>query len=107
MNITDETFEQEVLQSPIPVLVDFYATWCQPCKIAAPTIDALAKEFEGRVKVVKLDVDTGAKYAMDHGVRGIPNFILFAGGIKVAQFVGWGEHTDQDLREALVKVLAS
>jgi len=107
IEITDETFVQEVLQSPIPVLVDFYADWCGPCKAAAPSIESIAEEFEGRIKVVKLDVDTGSKYAMEHGVRGIPNFILFDKGAAVAQFVGWAESVEQTIREACGAVLAS
>lgn len=107
VQITDETFVQEVLQSPVPVLVDFYANWCGPCKAAAPTIEALSTEFEGKVKVCKLDVDTGSKYAMEHGVRGIPAFILFANGAVVETFVGWAPSVEHNLREAFAKVLAS
>lgn len=104
--VTDQTFEQEVLKSDVPVLVDFYATWCGPCKVSAPTIEALAEEFEGRIKVVKSNVDEGAKYAMEHGVRGIPAFLLFNNGEVVGTFVGWAESVEHQLREAFAAVLA-
>jgi thioredoxin 1 len=107
MVVTDETFQQEVLSSSVPVLVDFYADWCAPCRAAAPTIDAIAEEYAGKVKVVKSNVDTGSKFATEFGVRGIPNFIIFKGGQKVGQFVGWGEPTGTEIRKALDAVLAS
>ena len=107
MQVTDETFQQEVLASETPVLVDFYADWCGPCKAAAPTIEALAEEFAGRVKVVKVDVDTSSKQAVAHDVRGIPNFIVFKGGQRVAQFIGWGENRAEEIRAALETALAS
>lgn len=107
MQVTDETFQQEVLASEIPVLVDFYADWCGPCKAAAPVIEAIAEEYAGRVKVVKVDVDTSSKRAVENGVRGIPNFIVFKDGQRVAQFVGFGEAVAQQIREALNTALAS
>jgi thioredoxin 1 len=105
--VTDETFAKEVLESSVPVLVDFYAAWCPPCRAAAPTIEALAKEYEGRVKVVKLDVDTGSENAVKQGVKGIPNFTIFKGGKQVTQFVGWADSVEKSLREALDAVSAS
>lgn len=107
MLVTDETFQQEVLASEIPVLVDFYADWCGPCRAAAPVIEAIAEEYAGKVKVVKVDVDTSPKQAVEQGVRGIPNFIVFKGGQRVAQFVGFGESVAQSIREALDTALAS
>jgi thioredoxin len=107
MQVTDDTFQQEVLASEIPVLVDFYADWCGPCKAAAPVIEAIAEEYAGTVKVVKVDVDKDSKHAVENGVRGIPNFIVFKGGQRVAQFVGFGEHVAQQIREALNSALAS
>jgi thioredoxin 1 len=98
--ITDATFETEVLQSTTPVLVDFYADWCGPCKAAAPTIETLAKEFEGKVKVVKLNVDTGSENAVKYGVRGIPNFTIFKNGEVVKQIVGAGPSLETNLRAA-------
>ena len=85
--VTDENFEQEVLQSDIPVLVDFWADWCGPCKIVGPTIDALAYEYYGRVKVAKVNVDdnwTSTRY----GIRSIPTVILFSDGIIKNTYVG-------------------
>jgi thioredoxin 1 len=105
--VTDETFQQEVLSSDLPVLVDFYADWCGPCKAAAPTIDAIATEFEGKAKVVKLNVDNNTKFAVENQVRGIPNFIIFKGGQKVAQFVGWSEKVADEIHAALTAALAS
>lgn len=105
--VTDETFPQEVLQSELPVLVDFYADWCPPCKASAPAIDAIAEEYAGKIKVVKSNVDQGSKYALENGVRGIPNFVIFKGGQKLQQFVGWAEGVEKQIREALNAVLTS
>ena len=107
MQVTDETFQQEVLASSVPVLVDFYADWCAPCRAAAPTIDTIAEEYAGKVKVVKVNVDTDSIRAGEHGVRGIPNFIVFKGGQRVSQFVGFNESVAQSIREALNTALAS
>src|SRR5271167_2635001 len=107
MIVTDATFQQEVLSSPVPVLVDFYADWCQPCRSAAPVIDAIATEYEGKAKVVKVNVDTDNVNATNQGVRGIPNFIVFNGGKRVAQFVGYSDNLAQSIREALDSALAS
>jgi thioredoxin len=85
--VTDENFDREVLQSDIPVLVDFWAEWCAPCKIVSPTIEALASEYQGKVKVAKLNVDdnqTAARY----GIRSIPTVILFSGGDVKNTYVG-------------------
>ena|SRR5579863_10086925 len=107
MQVTDATFQQEVLQSDVPVLVDFYADWCGPCRAAAPEIAAITEEYAGKIKVVKVDVDTSSKNAVEQQVRGIPNFIIFKGGQRVAQFVGWGENRAADIRAALETALAS
>jgi thioredoxin 1 len=105
--VTDETFQQEVLASDTPVLVDFYADWCAPCRAAAPSIDAIATEFEGKAKVVKVDVDKSSKFAVENQVRGIPNFIVFKGGKKIAQFVGWNDKVADEIRAALTTATAS
>jgi thioredoxin 1 len=105
--VTDETFEKEVLQSDVPVLVDFYADWCGPCQTAAPSIEAIGKDYAGRIKVVKVDVQGNPKRALEHGVRGIPNFAVFKGGQRTEQFVGWGENRAGDIRAALDAALAS
>jgi thioredoxin 1 len=86
--ISDQSFEAEVLQSPLPVLIDFWAPWCAPCRAIAPVVEELAKEYEGRIKVVKLNVDDNPQTPNRYGVRGIPNLILFQGGTVREQIVG-------------------
>jgi len=88
IEFTDDNFEAEVIESDIPVLVDFWAEWCQPCKMIAPTIDALAGDYEGRVKVGKVDTDANREVAMKYGITAIPTIILFSGGEIVKKFVG-------------------
>ncbi len=85
---TDANFQEEVLQSDLPVLVDFWAAWCGPCRVIAPTIEELASEYEGRAKVVKLDVDANPQTAMAYNIRSIPTLLLFKGGRPVDQMVG-------------------
>lgn len=87
-DITDETFEQEVLKSDVPVLVDFWAEWCQPCRALAPIVESVAQKYEGRAKFVKLNVDDNGQTAQRYGVRGIPTLILFSGGNEVDRVVG-------------------
>jgi thioredoxin 1 len=84
----DANFETEVLQSNIPVLVDFWASWCQPCKAIAPHVDALAEDYEGKVKVGKVNVDENPATPAKYGIRGIPTIILFKDGKVVDQVVG-------------------
>ena len=88
LTISDDNFEAEVLSSEIPVLVDFWATWCGPCKAIAPMIDELAAEYSGQLKVGKVNVDENPKTPGKYGVRGIPTLILFKGGEIVEQVVG-------------------
>ncbi len=86
--VTDATFETEVLNSDQPVLVDFWATWCGPCRTIAPTIEELATDYDGKAKVVKLDVDNNPQTAMKYGIRSIPSLLFFKDGRPVDQMVG-------------------
>jgi thioredoxin 1 len=86
--LSDANFDREVLQSDIPVLVDFWATWCSPCKAIAPLIDTVADEYAGKVKVGKVNVDDNPATPGKYGVRGIPTLVLFKGGVVVDQIVG-------------------
>ncbi len=88
VTITDANFQQEVLESDLPVLIDFWAEWCGPCRMIAPTIEQLAKEFEGRAKVGKVDVDSNPQISMNYGVRSIPTLLFFKDGQVVDQLVG-------------------
>ena len=86
--ITDATFKQEVLESDKPVLVDFWATWCGPCRVIAPVIEELAEDFEGRAVVAKMDVDENQMVPMQFGIRSIPTLLIFKDGQVVDQVIG-------------------
>jgi thioredoxin 1 len=87
-NVSDDSFEREVLQSPTPVLVDFWAPWCAPCRAIAPTVEELSREYAGKLKVVKMNVDDNPRTPTQYGVRGIPNLIVFNGGQVKEQIIG-------------------
>jgi thioredoxin 1 len=88
VQISDDTFESEVLKSPVPVLIDFWAPWCGPCRAIAPIVDQLADEYAGKLKIAKMNVDDNPRTPATYGVRGIPNLILFKNGKVEQQIVG-------------------
>ena len=88
VKITDEDFDQEVIQSTIPVLVDFWAAWCGPCKMIAPVLEELAKEYSGRIKIVKMNVDENMETPNNFSVRSIPTLILYKDGSEIDRMVG-------------------
>ncbi len=87
-SVTDTSFDDDVLKSDLPVLVDFWAEWCGPCKMISPIVEEIAKEYQGRLSVAKLNVDENAAVPAKHGIRGIPTLILFKNGAVVSQKVG-------------------
>ena len=88
VTLTDENFAQEVLKSPVPVLVDFWAEWCGPCKMVAPILDELASEYDNRVKIAKLNIDDYQGLATEYGIRAIPTLLIFKDGQVSDQIVG-------------------
>ena len=88
LEFTDDNFETDVIQSSVPVLVDFWAEWCAPCLALAPTIEELARQYQGKVKIGKLDTDANQEVAMRYGISAIPTIILFQNGHVVKKFVG-------------------
>ncbi len=102
--VTDASFEQEVLKSNTPVIVDFWAAWCGPCKMIAPILDEIANEFDGRIKVAKLDVDSNNKTAGRYNIMSIPSLLFFKNGQLVDQIVG--AMPKSQLTSRLEKVLA-
>ncbi len=88
IEITDANFEQEVLKSELPVLIDFWAVWCGPCKMIAPMVAELAEEYDGKVKIGKLDIDNNQEVSVKYGIRSIPTLLLFKDGKIIDQIVG-------------------
>ena len=88
IQVTDASFEQEILQSPLPALVDFWASWCAPCRMIGPVVEELAGEYDGRLKVAKMNVDENANTPSQYGIRGIPALLIFKNGELVDQVVG-------------------
>jgi thioredoxin 1 len=88
LEFSDRNFEQDVLNSPQPVLVDFWATWCAPCRMMSPTVDTVAQQYAGRIKVGKLNVDENIEVASRYGIRSIPTLLLFKAGEIQEQLVG-------------------
>jgi thioredoxin 1 len=102
VNLNQTNFAEEVLQSPTPVLVDFWAEWCGPCKMIAPVLEELASEYDGRVKIGKVNIDDHQTLATEYGIRAIPTLLLFKGGEVSEQIVG--VRSKRDLKTSLDKV---
>jgi thioredoxin 1 len=102
--VTDATFEQEVLKAPRPVLVDFWAPWCGPCRMVAPIVEELAEEYDGKVNFVKLNTDDNPVIASRYSIRSIPTLLVFKGGEPVGQIIGF--RPKSDLRRRLDAALS-
>ena len=103
IKVSDDSFDQDVLQAPGPVLLDLFADWCGPCRMVAPILEELAQEFEGRLTIAKINIDENPKTPVKYGVQGIPTMILFKNGEKVATTVG--SRPKSKLKEWLESVL--
>ena len=104
IEVTDEEFEKEVLQADLPVLVDFWAEWCGPCKIIGPIVEELADEYDGKVKFVKLDTEENFDVPERYGIRNLPTLIVFKGGEQVDQI--FGARSKAEMKRTLEKVIA-
>ena len=109
VELSDANFDQEVLKSEQPVLVDFWAAWCGPCKALAPTVDEVATQYAGKLKVAKMDVDRNQATPMRYGIRGIPALLLFKGGKVADQIVGYvpKDTIDRSLSRVLAEAPAA
>ena len=103
-DVSDNTFDQEVLKSSRPVLVDFWAPWCGPCRMVAPVVEELAREYDGKVEFVKLNTDDNPNTAVKYGIRSIPTLLVFKGGEPVGQIIGF--RPKSDLKQRLDAALA-
>jgi thioredoxin 1 len=103
IHVTDAAFEKAVLQNPLPVIVDFWAPWCGPCKMIGPMLEKLATEFDGKVIVAKVNTEENSQYAMQYGVQGIPTLLFVSGGKIVHRQVG--AMPERMLREAVTQFL--
>ncbi len=102
ITLTQESFAQQVLQSPVPVLVDFWAEWCGPCKMIAPLLDELADEYDGKAKIGKVNIDEQQTLAAEYGIRAIPTLLLFSKGQVADQIVG--ARSKRDFKTSLDRV---
>ena len=103
-DVTDATFNEEVLKADLPVLVDFWAPWCGPCRMVAPIVEELAQEYAGSVKFVKLNTDDNVNTAMQYGIRSIPTLLLFKDGQMAGQVIGF--RPKGELKRTIDKALA-
>ena len=103
IHVTDETFEKAVLQSPTPIIVDFWAPWCNPCKMVAPILERIAKDYAGKVIVAKVNTDESSQYAQKYGVQGIPTMLFIANGKVAFSIVGY--KPEPDIRSAVDEFL--
>jgi len=103
LQVTDDTFEEEIVKSDLPAVVDFWAAWCGPCRMVGPVVEELAKEYEGRIKVAKMDVDQNRQTPAKFGIRNIPTLIFFKGG-EVANTI-IGAQPKSALEEVIKKLL--
>jgi thioredoxin 1 len=101
LTVTDSSFEEDVLKSDLPVLVDFWAEWCGPCKMVAPTVEAIARDYSGKLRVAKVNVDENIGTPNRYGIRGIPTLLLFKGGEVKEQLVG--NHPRDNIERAIQK----
>jgi thioredoxin len=102
--VTDQSFEQDVLKAEVPVLVDFWAEWCGPCKMLAPTVEKVAGEYEGKAKFVKLNIDDNNEVAMRYGIKSIPTLILFKNGAEADRTIGL--QTKENVSKMIDRALA-